>query len=390
MFFGSRPVAHCGPAEQLAGLLAALDTGHEACMTASGPAIPPLAAGETLSEPVLRCLSGGTSGHPSQVRRTHASWIRCFAVNREILGLSPGDTYAVLGGLPHSLALYAAIEAVHLGADLDLLSAHSPRLQIERMRAGASTILYATPSQIGLLNTVPGPDRRRKVPSLRKLLVGGSKLQPGQIDAARRLFPNAGIHEFFGSTETSFISIGGPDTAPGSVGRAYPGVEIRFGDRAAAHGRGVLRVRSPYTAIGYARGKTGTARWRNGFVMTGDVGSIGTDGCLYLHGRSDRSIKVADKAVHPEEVETVIQAIEGVTEAAAVPVPDPLRGSVLTAFVRVASDGPAVSAIEQECRRALDPLKCPKRIVALNRWPLLASGKTDLGALRDLIGSRGR
>ena len=358
-------------------------------MTGSGPAVPlppPPATGEAPSAPVLRCLSGGSSGAPSQVRRTHASWIRCFAVNAEIFGLSPADTYAVLGGMAHSLALYAAMEAVHLGADLRLLSGLSPRVQMERMREDAATILYATPSQIGLLNAASGQDRRMLAPSLRKLLVGGSKLQPRQVETSRQLFPNADIHEFFGATETSFISLGGPDTPQDSVGRAYPGVEIRFGGNAAANGHGELRVRSPYAAIGYAIGQKGRARWRNGFVATGDIGRLGTDGWLYLHGRADRCIKIADKAVHPEEVESVIQAIGGVAHAAAVPVADRLRGSVLTAFVHIAPDGPAVGEIEQKCRTALDPLKCPKRIVALDRWPLLASGKTDLGALRDMTG----
>ena len=83
-----------------------------------------------------------------------------------LFGIGPGSRVAVLGALSHSLALYAAIEALHLGADLHLLVGCSPSRQCREMRARGVQVLYATPVQLRMLTEA----NVEKVPGVRRLL----------------------------------------------------------------------------------------------------------------------------------------------------------------------------------------------------------------------------
>ena len=113
------------------------------------------------------------------------SWTRSFAVNSGLFGIGPGCRVAVLGDLVHSLALYGALEAVHLGAGVQLLAGMRPDRQA---RVLAADVIYATPAQLRLL--VEAGWRAQGL-----ILVGGSKLDQG----LRRTLAGAQGREFFGA-----------------------------------------------------------------------------------------------------------------------------------------------------------------------------------------------
>lgn len=316
--------------------------------------------------PILETLSGGTSGPPKRIRRTQASWIASFAVNHRLFTL--GASAAVLGRLVHSLALYGAVETLHLGGTLHLLDTLRPDRQRAALAARGVEILYATPAQLRLLVEAPGP----ALPGLRLILVGGSKLDPG-LRAALHAITAARITEFYGAAEASFITLADPDTPSDSVGRPYPGVEIDLGS-------GEIRVRSPYLAEGYGDGRP--ANWQDGWLCLDEDGRM-ENGFLYLLGRRSRMVKIADQSVHPEEIEALMLTLAGITRAAVLPRPDPLRGHVLEAVVL--GDPACADAILAALRARLGPLKAPRRLHWRDDWPMLPSGKPDLVALeRDL------
>jgi long-chain acyl-CoA synthetase len=317
-------------------------------------------------EPVFETLTGGSSGIPRRIRRTQASWIASFGVNAGLFGIGPDCKVAVLGGLIHSLALYGAIEALHLGAELHLLGDLRP----DRQRAAFATrgvrLLYATPAQLRLLVASDGPT----LPDLRYALVGGSKLDPTLRAALGQMAPACAVHEFYGAAEASFVTLAGPDTPPHSVGAAYPGVELRVMN-------GEVWVKSPYLFEGYAS-DPGSARWQDGWLSVGEMGSL-KDGHLFLAGRASRMVKVADQAVYPEEIETFLLAQAGVTQAAVLPRPDDLRGLHLVAVLQ--GDQSQAPAILQALRNQFGPLKAPKSLFWREGFALLPSGKPDLAQL---------
>ena len=317
-----------------------------------------------VAEDCLETLTGGSTGTPRRILRQQSSWIASFAVNARLFGLAPGQSVAVLGGLDHSLALYGAVEALHLGAYLHLLAGLRPDRQAQALAARRVRLLYATPAQMrGLL--AAGVDW----PDLAQIVIGGARLTPDLRTALGQRCP-ARVTEFYGAAETSFIALSDETTPPDSVGRPYPGVEIR------ADPEGRLWVRSPYLALGYA-GPAGGALWQQGWVAPGEAGQIRA-GHLILHGRLGRQIKIADQTVQPEEIEGFLASWPGLTAAAVIPRPDPARGWVLWAYVQGQGDEAAILAA---LRQAFGPLKAPKRLIWLQDWPCLPSGKTDFARL---------
>lgn len=316
--------------------------------------------------PVFETLTSGSTGTPRRIRRTQASWIASFAVNARF-GIGPGARVAVLGALQQSLALYGAVEGLHLGAEVHLLAGLRPDRQRQALAQRRITHLYASPAQLRFLamETVESPD-------LRLVLVGGSKLDPALRQALSTLAPAAEVREFYGAAEASFITIADTDTPEASVGRAYPGVEIRLDQT------GAIWVKSPYLFVGYAN-DPGGATWRDGWLSLGEMGRM-QGGFLYLSGRAGRMVTVADQNVFPEEIEALMHNLPGVQQVAVLPVQDTRRGLVLVAAVQgsPAEEG----AILAELRTRLGPLKAPKRLIWQSDWPVLPSGKTDLRALQ--------
>ena len=313
------------------------------------------------AEPAFATLTSGSTGQPRRIRRTQRSWIASFAVNRRF-GIGPGARVAVLGRLVHSLALYGAVEGLHLGAEVHLLAGLRPDRQAAALAARGVDTLYATPAQLrGLTGALP---------DLRLILVGGSKLDARLRADLAVLAPGAELREFYGAAEASFITLADGQTPEGSVGRAYPGVELALRE-------GEVWVKSPYLFDGYGA-DTGTAQWDAGWLSVGEMGWL-QDGFLYLSGRKGRMVTVADQNVFPEEIEALMQTLPGITRAAVLPLADAARGHVLQA---VAMGDPAQeAAILGALRAALGPLKAPRRIVWRSDWPTLASGKTDLRAV---------
>ncbi len=367
------------PLKNFVEFFVALEACEEVCMEVDGINIP--SARRNFDLPVFRCLTAGVTGVPAQIRRTHLSWITSFHVNAKLWGLSPRDRYGLIGNLSHTLSLYAAMEAVHLGADLHFLSELSPSQQFTELRKRQITVLYATPAQINLLQTT----RRHKenvIPSLRLLLIGGSALGGKRRGALAEVFPNAEIYEFYGSSETSFVALGDQNTPSGFIGRAYPQVEISIHQESDQRNGGLITVKSPYTAIGYAFASKSSTDWQDGQVRTNDFGEMSSEGYLRLLGRSDRRVKIADKLVGPEEVESCIGELKDVNQVTVLPMADRLRNTVFAALVQVQGEALTIGAIRGHCRERLQPFKRPKTIIIVKDWPLLPSGKTDLQALQ--------
>ena len=317
--------------------------------------------------PTFETLTSGSSGAPRRIRRTHASWLASFAVNGGLFGIGPGVGVAVLGGLVQSLALYGAMEAVHLGATVHLLGDVRPDRQRAALAARGVAVVYAAPSQLRLLVEAGGP----VCPALRVILVGGSKLDPGLVADLRAMAPTARVVEFYGAAEASFITLADALTPAASVGRAYPGVQIDVRG-------GQIWVRSPYLFQGYAGTDPGGAKWDNDWLSVGEMGRM-EEGYLYLSGRAGRMVTVADQNVFPEEIEGFMVGLPGVSRVAVLPRADAMRGRVLVAVV--IGDAACEAAILAAVRARFGPLKSPRALIWRTDWPVLASGKTDLRTL---------
>ena len=356
-----------GPAvlpDTAAGLAAAI--GHPAFRLGATDRPAP----EPWAEPVFETLTSGSTGQPRRIRRTQASWTASFAINAGF-GIGPGARVAVLGRLVHSLSLYGAVEGLHLGAEVHLLDALRPDRQAAAIARHRISHLYATPAQLRLLTRGMGD-----CPDLQLILVGGSKLDPALRTSLAAFAPQTQVREFYGAAETSFVALADATTPETSVGRAYPGVDLRLDPH------GEIWVRSPYLFLRYAdeddSQRAPGAIWRDGWLSVGEIGHLEAR-FLYLRGRAGRMVTVADQNVFPEEVELFLEAQPGVIRAAVLPVPDPVRGQTLVAILQ--GDAGREATILAALRQNLGPTRTPKTLIWRDDWPVLASGKTDLKAL---------
>ena len=321
----------------------------------------------------IECSTGGTSGTAKIIRRHQDSWQRSFRVNQNHFNLSADDRYAVFGELNHSLALYAACESIALGIAVEILSRMRPRSQRARLIESGVTVLYITPTQLRLLIAAGEP-----CTDVRLILCGGSKLDDRLREQTQQSFPNAHIHEFYGASETSFISLSDSNTPPGSVGKAYPGVDIII--KNISQQVGEVWLKSPYLFDSYAQGSSDETRYCAGYITVGEMGRLDSSGNLWLYGRKSRMVTSADNNVYPERVEALIGQLTGCL-CAVIARPDRLRGWVLWAYLQ----GPLSDDQEQRLRLAirhqLGSIMEPKKFFGLACFPQLPSGKPDLQQL---------
>ncbi len=339
-----------------------------------------------METPRFATLTGGSTGPPKVVLRSQESWIRSFRALEALGGTHAGDIVATLGALAHSINLYAALEALHLGAVIILLAGVRPDRQLREIRTRGATVVYATPSQIRRMRRLAPTDC---APSVRRVMIGGSACDAGTRALAGELFPRAAFVEFYGSAEASFVSLSDPDL-PHLPGQPFPGVEVEIRDSdgftLGAGKSGQIWVRSPMLFDGYLAQGTACspAQLVDGFLRTGETGSLTWEGRLIVEGRDDRIVRIAEKSVALDEVEQRIASFKGVSHVAAVAVPDELRGMALAIAVMVKGETP-IDRIRTDWHRFAGRNLKTATLVHLDHWPLLRSGKTDYSAIRQSL-----
>lgn len=240
--------------------------------------------------------------------------------------------------------------------------------------------------------------------SLKLVVTGAEKLPPSLAKAFEEKF---GIlpQEGYGLTETSpATNVNLPDlvlnntlpTLPssrsGTVGQMLPGLAIKITDPVTdkdipIDSQGIIWLKGANVFSGYLDDPVKSAEvLSDGWFRTGDVGRVDDAGFLYIEGRISRFSKIAGEMVPHETVEAAINKVLGLdTESerriAVVGVPDEQKGEAILLLSSVSG-----SSLIQECidlryklmDEGLSSLWCPKRIIAVNEIPVLASGKLDI------------
>jgi len=198
--------------------------------------------------------------------------------------------------------------------------------------------------------------------------------------------------ERYGMTETNMNTSNPYQGAriPGSVGMPLPGVELRIADgvgKPLPQGEiGMIEIRGPNVFQGYWNmpEKTAAEFRKDGFFITGDLGLIGADGYVRIVGRGKDLIITGGLNVYPSEVESLLDAIFGVEEAAVVGLPHEDFGEGVTAFLVTKPDAQLTEAgVLDALRDRLARFKQPKRVIFVKQLPRNTMGKVQKSALRE-------
>ncbi len=203
----------------------------------------------------------------------------------------------------------------------------------------------------------------------------------------------------YGMTELSPVSHLVPSSAlrSGAAGVGLPNtlskiVDPESGETVEQGGEGELWVKGPQVMQGYLNNAKATAETitKDGWLRTGDIARIDADGYMFIVDRLKELIKYKGFQVAPAELEATLLAIEGVSDAAVIGLPDDEAGELPIAFVVCADGGPDDAAIHANFKTNLSTYKQLHQIRFVDEIPKSASGKILRRFLRDRVAAEGK
>jgi len=367
---------------------------------ALGAGQPATAPSERTAGQVMNYTSG-TTGRPKGVRRKLIDAdpdevASLFGMFLMMFGIQPHDDNVHLCGSPlyHTAVLMQVGASLHLGHTVVLMDKWTPEGSLALMERHHVTTSHMVPTQFHRLLALPDDVRRRfDLSSLRHMIHAAA---PCPVDVKRRMIEWWGpvIDEYYAASEGGGTLVTAEEwlRKPGTVGKAWPGAEIRILDD---DGQPVPtgQIGTVYMALGvqdfeYHGDRTKTdANRRDGFFTVGDVGLLDEDGYLFLRDRKIDMIISGGANIYPAEIESVLLGHPKVGDAAAFGIPHEDWGEEVKAVVEPAAGVEAGPQLAEEiiafCREKLAKYKCPKTIDFVAAMPRDPNGKLYKRKLRD-------
>lgn len=301
----------------------------------------------------------------------------------------------LLHALPifHTHGLFVATNVIMIaGGSMIFLARFDLDLVIDQL-PGATTLMGVPTFYTRLLS-----DQRfkRDLVSHMRLFVSGSAPMLAETHVEFEERTGHRILERYGMTETN-MNTSNPyvgERRAGSVGFALPGVEIKISDpqtgaELAAGETGMIEIRGPNVFLGYWRKpeKTALELRDDGFFISGDLGKFDEDGYVHILGREKDLIISGGYNIYPKQIETEIDALDGVLESAVFGIAHADLGEAVAAAV-VPLDG--VELDGEQLVEALEPVlarfKLPRKIFIVDELPRNAMGKVQKNMLRENYG----
>jgi long-chain acyl-CoA synthetase len=371
------------PADHTGGL-ALLDYEQ---IQAAYPAICPARVNIDLD---LACLiyTSGSTGDPKGVMSDHSNMLFAASSITTYLRNVPEDVVINVLPLSFDYGLYQLIMVFMFGGTLVLERSFAyPSAILQRMETEKVTGFPGVPTVFSLLLKIDLSSY--DLSCLRYLSNTAAALPVSHIQHIRQKFPWATLYSMYGLTETKRTLYLPPeqlDIRPDSVGVAIPGTEVWLadenGNRLPAGSTGELVVRGRHVMRGYWNDPDATAqRYRPGpmpgerLCYTGDIFRMDAEGYLYFQARKDDIIKSRGEKVPPKEVENILYAIPGVTEAAVIGINDPVLGQAIKAFLVLDGVELTEADVLRHCRAHLEDFMVPHRVEFRDELPKTSSGK---------------
>lgn len=337
-------------------------------------------------------LSGGSTGTPKLIPRTHDDYLYSVRRSVEVCGLDGSCRFLCALPAPHNFTLSSpgALGVLHAGGTVVMAGDPSPATCFPLIARHRVTWAALVPPMLSVWLEAAGGGE--DLSSLEVVQVGGAKLSPA---VAERVPERLGcrLQQVFGMAE-GLVNYTRLDDDPWTVvntqGRPMsPDDEIRILD-AAGHpvppgAVGELWTRGPYTFRGYYKAEAHNARVfdAEGFYCSGDLVSLAPGGNLVVCGRNKDQINRGGEKIDAQEVEDLLAAHPAVGHAAVVAMPDALMGERSCAFV-IAPPETKPSELRRFLRgQGLADFKLPDRFVFVPDLPKTAVGKIDKQTLRE-------
>src|SRR5262245_50321063 len=349
------------------------------------------------TDPCIFQLSGGTTGIPKLIPRSHNDYAYNSRTAAPVCGVT-GDSVLLLAlPIAHNLPLACpGIQGYFFqGAKVVLSPTTRPEPIFELIQNHKVTHIKVVPAL--LIRMINDPSISRfDLSSLRVIQSGGQRMQPEVRLRTRELIPGAFVQENFGMSEGTlfFVRLDDPEEVKlETCGRPVsPDDEVRLVDdegREVPEGEvGELTCRGPYTLRGYFGVPEYNARQftPEGFYRSGDLMRRHPSGNYVVEGRKKDLINRGGEKISAEEIENLILMHPSVQNVACVPVPDASLGEKMCACL-ILKPGRQVALaelVEFLKDKEIAKFKLPERLLVCDDFPVSAFGKVSKKALSDL------
>ncbi len=355
-------------------------------------------------------FTSGTTGAPKGVVMTHGRTLRVARDWVEMTGLCSDDRYLMVNPYFHMFGLKAGVLACMVsGATMLPEAVFDVDRILERIEEDRVSVLPGPPTLYQAILDHPERDRHR-LSSLRVAVTGAADIP---VELVRRItaeLPFSTVITGYGLTEAGTATATGPgddvETIATTVGRARPGFEVRIAGAGRHPGPGEpgqpgevgqpgepgqpgeVVVRGESVMAGYLDDPDATAEVLSpdGWLRTGDIGTVDAAGYLRIVGRLKDMFIVGGFNAYPAEIENALLRHPAVTQAAVIGIPDDRLGEVGMAFVVTAAGSPTPADIMAWCRAEMANYKVPREVAIVDQLPVNATGKVMKDELRARAG----
>ncbi|HEY3699448.1 MAG TPA: class I adenylate-forming enzyme family protein [Spongiibacteraceae bacterium] len=338
--------------------------------------------------------TSGTTGKPKGATLCHLGVWHAAKHHALCLNIhSSCRTVLVIPGTHVSGVVAIIMSTLQLGGCMVIARGFDTRQLLQLLRDEKITDTMAVPTIYTRILMEPDFDSFNLGSHWRSALYGGAPMPEATIKKLRHHLPALKLHQGYGATETSAVStlIPADQTAQRatSVGAAVHCLDVRImdenGREMAAHDVGEIWIGGPSTVKGYWNDSAETARnFISGYWRSGDLGTLDEEGYLRILDRRNDVINRAGYKVYSVEVENVITFIDGVVETAIVPIPCPVLGARVQAFV-FANIELSEKTIRDYCSERLAAYKVPDFIeFCTTPLPRNLNGKIMKAPLREM------
>lgn len=331
-------------------------------------------------------FTSGTTGRPKGAMSAQRQTVGVARVWGELGGVGPEDRYLVVNPFFHSFGYKAGIMVgLTTGATLHPVATFDVEETMRLIQDARITVLPGAPTIYQSLLSAPNRGDF-DLSSLRLAVTGAAVVPVVLIERMRAPAPEGlGIDQVvtaFGMTEAVVATMcregDSAEVVANTCGRAIPGMEARIGEN------GELLLRGDYVMLGYLDDPEATreAIDEEGWLHTGDVGTLDEQGNLTITDRLKDMYVCGGFNVYPAEVEQALMRLDGVDDVAVVGVPDERLGEVGTAYVVRGSDALTEEEVLAFARQRLANFKVPRKVEFLDALPRNLSGKVLKRELR--------
>ena len=338
--------------------------------------------------------TSGTTGHPKGAMQSHYSVAINIALTALMHGRTHDDTVVSALPCPHVYGNVVMNGAFMTGMTLVMHQTFNEEAILQSIQEHGATMFEGVPTMYMFLLSNKKLDDY-DLSTLRCCTVGGQTMPVPKMEEVEERF-GCPLIELWGMTELAGLGTTFAHNGPikhGSIGVVLPYVEARIAEvddankTLPADEPGELMIRGPIVMLGYYGNEEGTRETiePDGWLHTGDIATMDSDGCIFIVDRKKDMILTAGYNVYPAELERVIAGHPDVAMVAVGSIPDEKKGELAKAYV-IAKDGatPNADGIIAYCREHLAAYKVPRAVQFVNDFPKTSSGKVMRRKLHEL------